>query len=110
MIQYSIIQKVCLTAAILASLAGYNLWPYAWHGFFYQCNALMISLLFYLVKDFGKHDLYLHKVATIGFWFAISNLCDELFFDPTKLQWNEYVFALIIIVLTLKKSKGNARS
>lgn len=108
MIKHTTIQKIYLTASILISLAGYNLWRYAWHGFFYECNALMISLLYYLVKDLSKHNLYLHTVATIGFWFSVSNLCDELFFDPTKTQWNEYAFALIIIVLTLKKSKGNA--
>jgi hypothetical protein len=105
----SFIQRSILIVAILVILRGYNLWHFAWHGFFYQCNALFISMVTLLLKDLARRDKVLFKIATILFWLSINNLCDELFFDPLTLGCNEIFFALLIVFLTLKKSK-NARA
>jgi hypothetical protein len=68
---------------------GYNVWPYAWHGFFYHCIAVALVLLFWELIGAGLW-------ARLGLWFAVNNLLDELFFDPTKIAINEYIFAIII--------------
>lgn len=38
------------------------------------------------------------KLYSIVLWIAISNLADEMFFDPKCLGINEIVFALFIVV------------
>ena len=79
------------TAATIILLIGYNVWPYAWHGFFYQCLAISFVLLFWELLDKGLF-------ARLGLWFAVNNLVDELFFDPTKFAVNEYIFAITITI------------
>jgi hypothetical protein len=104
----STLQRIILIFALIVIIAGYNLWRFAWHGFFYQCNALFISLITFLLKDLSRQDKKLNAWAKIVFWLSINNLCDEIFFDPKSFGWNEIFFALLIVFLTLKKSK-NAR-
>jgi hypothetical protein len=77
--------------AIICFILAYNLWPYAWHGFYYQAMATGILFIFWQLKSTGI-------AGKIGFWFAINNLLDELLFDPQKLQYNEYLFATIITI------------
>jgi len=77
--------------AVVTLLVGYNVWPYAWHGFFYQCLAVALVLLFWELINKGFW-------ARLGLWFAVNNLVDEVLFDPTKFALNEYIFALIITI------------
>jgi len=100
----SFIQRVILIFALIVILCGYNLWHIAWHGFFYQCNAIFISLMTLLLKDLSRKDRKLNMWANIIFWLSINNLCDELLFDPLRFGWNELFFTLLIVFLTLKKS------
>jgi len=83
-----------IKAALILLIVGYNVWPYAWHGFFYQCIAAALVLLFWELLKFGLF-------ARLGLWFAVNNLIDEVFFDPTKFAVNEYVFAITITIYEL---------
>ena len=40
---------------------------------------------------------------------ALSNLIDELFFDPTVLSWNEYIGLLLIIAYALYNDRKRKR-
>lgn len=95
-----------ILSALVISVIGYNFWPFAWHGFFYHCNALFIVIVFYLLQSLKIEEKYFNKIATIGFWFSINNLLDEIFFDPTKFGINEYIFAIIVIIITFKKKNN----
>lgn len=46
---------------------------------------------------------YNDRVYRVVFWCAVSNLMDELFFDPLHLSINELVFAIGIIVYEVYK-------
>jgi len=39
----------------------------------------------------------------ITLWLIISNLLDEMFFDPTRLQLNELAFAVLITICTIRR-------
>lgn len=43
------------------------------------------------------------------FLLTISNFLDEVFFDPTVTQWNEWLFAGSVLALTAYKLIKNAR-
>ena len=100
-----ITNRIMLIAALLVLVAGYNLWVFAWHGFFYQCVAVGLLLLAVLIKRLMPTD----PTATIALWLCANNILDELFFDPKKFGWNEYVFAGIVIIVTLIKTRKDAR-
>ena len=65
-----------------------------------------VSYLFLLgyvydrVKSMAEHILF-----EIVFWCAVSNLLDELFFDPLHLGLNEILFAIFIIIWTIARAK-----
>lgn len=47
-----------------------------------------------------------HKIIyEIAMWCAVSNLLDELFFNPLRLGANEIVFAIIITGWTIYKAR-----
>lgn len=56
-------------------------------------------------------SLHLMKIlprwlTTIGFLISLNNLIDELFFDPTEINFNEYfVFGTAIIFICIRKNK-----
>lgn len=99
-------QHITLIVSLILSISAYTCWGFMWSGFYYQAMAVSILLWMVIIRDLSTG--FLKKIATIGMWLAVSNLLDEVFFDPKAIQVNEYVFALIVIIITLKK-KGNAR-
>lgn len=78
--------------ALILFASGYALYPIMWHGFFYQAIATSFLFLFWHLKPLGLP-------AKIGFWFSVNALVDELFFDPTKINLNEYLFGILIILI-----------
>ena len=82
--------KKILYIAIALSLVNYSLWRYFPEGTFYVLNALFITLLCVFI--------YLENRKSFVCWLllmlSINNLADEFFFDATKLQLNELIFAL----------------
>ena len=87
-----------IIAALLVSIAGYSLWPIAWHGMFYQANAVTLILLSCLIVRLAKRGSGVKRVAYIFFLLAVSNLFDEVFFNPLSFDTNEYLFASAIII------------
>lgn len=80
---------------IIVSILGYNLWPF--FDCFYQCIALTFVLSAWLLVLMCEKGTSLKRVLYIWLILTISNLLDELFFDPKKFGVNEYLFAAIII-------------
>jgi hypothetical protein len=92
-----------ITGAIIVLIIGQTFWQHLWNGAYYQSIALGLFLLFWELKSSGK------IAATIGFWLSLSNLLDELLFDPKVIDWNEYVFAFLVTYLTFKRYAANSR-
>lgn len=92
--------QVVTGVALAALILAYQLWPFMWHGFFYQLEALGISLLLFAFWRTTKW-----VVVEIGLWLSINNLADELLFDPTRMGSNEAFFAIIVTFLILRKCR-----
>lgn len=94
--------KWVLLTSIIVGLIGWNLWPYAWHGFFYQSNAVHIALkdvvILCLVRPL-KNRFFVF-LALVNFGIGITDLMDELFFDPKAFAWNDYIFFAINISIS----------
>lgn len=48
-------------------------------------------------------DKVIDIVFELTLWLAVSNLMDELFFDPIHLGWNEIVFAILMIIYAVQQ-------
>lgn len=58
-----------------------------------------ISFVLIIAAQKYQRDKKIHRaIYRTVFWLAISNLMDELFFDPLNLGINEVVFACFIIL------------
>lgn len=84
--------------------------PETWK-FYFVGQALSYVFAFlamrYILKEVKNFRLkYCGIVVEVGLWLSISSLLDEMFFDPTKLGWNEVVFALIITIRAYKQWKN----
>lgn len=53
-----------------------------------------LTFVFILIATYWPKNKIWFEIAL---WVAISNAIDELFFDPTRLNWNELFFAIFII-------------
>lgn len=87
-------------------LITYNTWfifkAHGIHGMFYKGTALA-CLFAYLAFHFPVKYLKLNeKLNSIAILLALSNLLDEIFFDPTAFQWNEYIAATLILIFIFR--------
>lgn len=91
--------------AVILLTATYLFFGYLPKGTFYIGIAIvffMFALIFYIRKP--------HLFATFFLLCSsVSNLADELFFNPLVLQENELIFALTLPILWLIKCRRNAR-
>lgn len=70
------------------------------HTSFAVGQAMSWVLVLLYVKEAGKTNTQ-QIVYEIALWLSLSNLADELFFDPLHLGINELVFAVFIIIFTI---------
>lgn len=63
----------------------------------------VIKILIEKISISDKSAKPYHKIANIIFLSASNNMIDEIFFDPTKMEINEYIGFIIIIILTYFK-------
>lgn len=95
-------QNITLIASQVILVGGWLFWPYLWSGAFYHFLAVFILLIMLLVRDLTTGVA--RKVATVGALFAANNLVDELFFDPTKIYFNELFISVVIVLVIFKKN------
>jgi hypothetical protein len=97
--------KILLWASLIVSVLVYSLWgPIKLHygiKIFYKGDAFvhLIDKLLLLLLCLQIPSNGIKKLAVTLLGFAVSNLMDELFFDPTKIELNEYIAAIIICIL-----------
>ena len=96
-----------LKLALICFTLAYAAWPWLWEGFFYQAIATAFIFLWWHVKPSGP-------VGAVGFWFSVNALVDEILFDPTQINVNEYFFGIIVIFIIWahhhRKRIGSLRS
>lgn len=102
--------RIAAVLSVLMILAAFAFWykPWAWPGLYDQGVAATICLLYYIVWK-GIPDYVITEVGFVGFWFAVNNLVDELFFNPELTGWNEYLFAALILTTTAWRIYQKAR-
>lgn len=76
-------------------------WQLLPKGSYYILNGLFLTLLCLVLFLEDRQS----KIKFILVSLSISNLFDELFFDPTKLQLNEIVLLIIIVCYARKIPK-----
>ncbi len=77
--------------------------------FFFHILAPCCFLLFGSLLLPVKYRRFDRSVNIVGFFFTFSNLIDEFFGDPQKLQINEYIFAIITIIFVIRGRKKNTQ-
>lgn len=96
MIDKAIIKTIALTFYITA----FSFWPLLWVHSFYHLLAGAISLHWFAGLLPVRYIKLNDKITWIGILCALNNILDEIFFDPTSFDVNEYIF-LSIILLTV---------
>jgi hypothetical protein len=89
--------KILKILSFVSIIAAYSFHVYLWDGAFYHLTALCFFLLTRLVWKLteGKWRL----VALVMHVTAANNLLDELFFDPLKVDYNEYLTLIVTILI-----------
>jgi len=113
--------ELVLKITFVMSVINYSLWSYIedWIGIkvFYYGNAASYVGYLYVIYEYTR-ILYKqnNKFSELITWSeialasAVSNLADELFFDPTELSINEYVGFLLIIIMAVYNDHKRKRS
>ncbi len=97
-------QNILLLVALALFIAGANLYHKAWHGFYYQCYAVSILILVWVIDDLLKTI-----PSEILKWMALSNLLDEVLFKPTEVRISEYIVCAVVSILIIIKHLRNGR-
>lgn len=94
-----------ITLATASILSGWLLWPYMWHGFFYQCVAVQTLCLSVALHLPGRTK-YCTFIQYLHTGIALSILFDELFTNPKSLGWNEIFFISAVAGVAFNKVYG----
>lgn len=86
-----------------------SLYLIIWDSAYYQLWAIGVFMLMWEFKVLTKRGTLKYVAVEIGFWLSISNVLDELFFDPKAINFNEYIFAAIIVYVTIQNHKAYVR-
>lgn len=80
----------------------YNIWVLVGESTYYIGTAFMIAVCSYLINNVTKVGW--QKIVSRFFLFiSVNNLIDELLFDPTAFELNEYLTCIIYFIYTLWK-------
>lgn len=101
---------ILVLASVLIAMAlwlvGYALAPLGYDDVYFICDAAAKNLLLFAFYRFVDKSLLLLKSTLLVLTFAsLSNLLDELFFDPCLITINEYIFVLIVMIITYRYAK-----
>ena len=100
--------KIILIITFIIAIITYSFWEEIKEKYNFQIFYIGISLAFvgytYVIwlltnelKRFDKRCFNFSLFAFVVYNTALNSFVDELFFDPTKLEINEYVGFLVII-------------
>lgn len=101
-----------LKITFIMSILNFSLWgtikEMTGFGIWYYGNAMAYVGYIYVIYEFTRILYRTEKKysnlltwAEVALGAAISNLMDELFFDPTKLGVNEYIGFTVIVVIAI---------
>lgn len=98
-IKYKWVLLLHVFCMVVASL----LYPYLTeptYHYYFQTVAFAWCIPPYFLL-FCFHNTKALDILIVFSFFASNNFLDEMFFDPTKIQANEIIFALITIITVL---------
>lgn len=96
-----------LIAAMLIEQGGYILSSLGVKDIWYKCNAATMLIAFLLIFLVTREDFKIRKsrwswaISLYAVILSVNQCMDEFIGDPTKVGWNEYIFAIIILVHSL---------
>lgn len=97
------LRKVLILSSFVTLVIAWNL-PRGYEHLFFKALAVGFCLVY------GAFIVTADKIEkSIGIFIigmAISNLCDELWFDPHSRDWNEYFGAAVAIIITYLEYKN----
>lgn len=85
-------EKIVLYFGFTTAFICFNFWDYSKYADFYIGNAIYLSCISFILKYQNPKSFICYLI----FCASLNNLCDELFFDNTKVGLNEF-FALICV-------------
>jgi hypothetical protein len=97
-------QKIWFLLGFISVELAYAAYPLLWEGAWYDLVAISFMAFTRVIYLQSKGNW---SIACFTVWlFACNNLMDELFFDPTEMDYNEHVgFLLIILIVTIQRKK-----
>jgi lipoprotein signal peptidase len=91
----SVIVLTSMLGAMASWLIAYAVAPLGMDDTYFLCDAIAkVCVTFALFVFIAKELTWLKVTASVLLWGSISNLIDELFFDPTIFQINEGIFVV----------------
>ncbi len=104
--------KIVLKVTFVLAILSYSFWSYIKEltgiRIFYPTMALCFSGYTYVIYEFVRIAYKTNKkLRSLLLWAEIilastlSSLLDEIFFNPTVIELNEYIGFLIIIIIAI---------
>jgi len=98
-------------ASFIVWVVSYNAWQFFGVNIYYIGQASLILGCAWLIfkQNKGAQNKMSVTITEIFLLFAVNNMADELFFDPTRLSANEFIFVFGYTTLKLYKTWINTK-
>lgn len=97
--------NILFIISILFWVVSYNIWQYTAPNIYYIGNAQMIMVCSWMIHQ--KTNSVHHVISRLFLFLAFNNLIDEIFFDPTAVEWNEFVIFALYLIYSLFKWRNS---
>jgi len=87
-----------------------SLYLILWDSAYYHLWAIGVFMLMWEFRATTKRGSLKYVAVEIGFWYSVNNVLDELFFNPKAINFNEYIFAAIIVYVTIQNHRAHGRN
>lgn len=95
--------RAILILLLCLNLFQYNFW-HLWVNMFYHLEYIQFTIFWLILHQ--VNDSWVKVIAKEGLLFCANDLIDMVYFDPQKVDINEYIFCLIgIIILVWQKTQ-----
>lgn len=102
-------KKALLITIIIVSILSFNLWMLFPFQIFYKGLAILFILSAILIRIDSEKGTQYRYICDVWLLLTANNLIDEFFFNPRALEWNEYLFGMVIMVHAAIKANRNGK-
>jgi len=100
--------NILLLTSLVLWVVSYNIWQFTDDSVYFIGTAQLVMVCSFIIhkRTAGIN----HIISRVFLFLSFNNLIDEIFFDPTRLELNEFTMFALFLIYSAWKWKNSSSS